>query len=77
MERTTTTNTKKTVRHTYSKEDIDYFMTSWNGKCYLIPRNECGSDKLLRFTPPKNGQVRGVNYAKDYEIEVILQKYES
>ena len=56
---------------------IDYFATCIKGKCYLVPRSECGSDKLLRFVPPKNGQVRGVNYAKDYEIEVILQKYES
>ena len=26
----------------------------------------------MRFIAPKNGQTRGVNYAKDYELEVIL-----
>ena len=61
----------------YETGEIDYFATCIKGKCYLIPLSECGSDKILRFTLPKNGQIRGVNFAKDYEIEVILQKYES
>lgn len=61
----------------YEEGEIDYFATVINGKCYLVPWNECGGDKILRFTPPKNSQTRGVNLAKDYEIEVILKKYES
>lgn len=61
----------------YEDGEIDYFATCIKGKCYLIPLSECGCDKLLRFIPPKNGQTRGVNFAKDYEIEVILKKYES
>ena len=61
----------------YKEGEIDYFATCIDGQCYLVPLKECGSDKVLRFIPPKNGQTRGVNYAKDYKIEVILQKYES
>lgn len=61
----------------YEEGEIDYFATCIKGQCYLIPWSECGSDKLLRFVPPKNGQTRGVNFAKDYKIEVILKKYES
>lgn len=61
----------------YQEGEIDYFATCINGKCYLIPQKECGSDKILRFAPPKNNNTRGINFAKDYEIEVILQKYES
>ena len=75
--RSSRTNGKRTINKKYNKSEIDYFATCIKGKCYLIPLSECGSDKLLRFVPPKNGQTRGVNFAKDYEIEVILKKYES
>ena len=56
----------KTKMAKYSEDEIDYFATCIKGKCYLIPRSECGSDKILRFIAPKNGQTRGVNFAKDY-----------
>ena len=61
------------VHHTYTKEEIDYFATSWNGKVYLVPVEECGSDKRLRLEPTKNGQVRGVTWAKDYELEEVIK----
>ena len=61
----------------YQDTEIDYFATVWQGKCYLVPIQETSTEKILRFAPPKNGQTRGVNFAKDYEIEVILKKYES
>ena len=32
----------------------------FNGKTYLVPVEECGSDKRLRIEPAKNGQVRGI-----------------
>lgn len=68
-----TTNTKKTVRHNYSPEDIDYFATYYNGKVYLISVNECSSTKTLRFSPPQSG-VKKYNKAEDYEIEKIIPK---
>lgn len=34
-------------RHYYTKEDIDYFATFWDNKCYLIPVEECSSQKAL------------------------------
>lgn len=70
--RTTTTNTKKTVRHTYSKKDIDYFMTSWNGKCYLIPVEECSTQKYIRFTPPLNNQWSKITWGPDYEVDKVI-----
>lgn len=63
----TTTNTKKTVRHTYDKTQIDYFATYYKGKVYLIPVEECSTSKTLRFTPPLNNNK--YNKAEDYEIE--------
>lgn len=66
-----TTNTQKTVRHTYSKEQIDYFATYFNGKVYLIPVEECSTSKTLRFAPPASGN-KNYNKAEDYEIEKVL-----
>lgn len=62
----------KCVNERYSSNDIDFFATTYNGKCYLIPVKECGSAKKLRFQPPLNNQTKGVSFAKDYELEVIL-----
>ena len=61
------------VHHTYTKEEIDYFVTTFNGIIYLIPVEECGADKRLRLQPTKNGQVRGVTWAKDYELEEVIK----
>ena len=61
------------VHHTYTKEEIDYFVTVFNGKVYLIPVEECGGDKRLRLQPTKNGQVRGITWAKDYELEEVIK----
>lgn len=63
-----TTNTQKTTRHTYDKTQIDYFATSYQGKVYLIPVEECSTAKTLRFSPPSNNQPN-YNRAEDYEIE--------
>lgn len=63
-----TTNTQKTVRHMYSKEQIDYFATSFNDKVYIVPVEECSTSKTLRFKPPANNNFQ-YNRAEDYEIE--------
>lgn len=62
----------KTINEKYSKNEVDYFATIFDGKCYLIPLEECGAGKILRLKPPKNGQTRGVNYAKNYELKIML-----
>lgn len=58
--------------HIYTKNDIDYFATYWKGNVYLVPIEECSGQKKLRFLPPKNGQVKGINWAKDYLVEEVL-----
>ena len=65
----------KIVHHTYTKEEIDYFVTSFQGKCYLVPVEDCGAGKILRITPAKNEQIRGVSWAKDYEIEEVVKQW--
>lgn len=70
-----TTQNGSFVNHRYSKEQIDYFATHYNGKCYLIPVEETGSSmKTLRFKPPANGQVKGITFAEEYELEKVVKK---
>lgn len=60
---------------TYTKADIDFFATFYKGEVYLIPIEECsGASKTIRFIPPKNGQIKGVNFAKDYLAKEVLKK---
>lgn len=68
-----TTKEGQFIRHPYTKEQIDYFMTSYNGQYYLIPVEETSTEKRLRFTPPKNGQLKGISFAKDYELEKMVK----
>ncbi len=67
-------NTQSNLQRRYTADEIDYFATFWNGKCYIVPISECSVSKKLRFIPPKNGQKVGVNYAKNYEIQRQLEK---
>ncbi len=62
------------VHHTYTKEDIDYFTTVFDGIVYLFPVEICGGrDKQFRIEPTKNGQVRGITWAKDYVLSEVIK----
>ena len=65
----------KIIHHHYTKEEIDYFVTTFNGKTYLVPVEVCGADKRLRILPTKNSQVRGITWAKDYELEEVVKNW--
>ena len=70
-----THNSNGYIRRNYSSNDVDYFMTYYDNKCYLIPYKECGvKEKKLRFIPPKNGQIKGISFADDYLAEKIIEK---
>ena len=72
--RSSRSNTHSNLQRRYTANEIDYFCTFWDGKCYLIPVTECSITKILRFVPPKNGQKVGTTYAKDYELQGQLEK---
>lgn len=61
------------TRTKYTKDEIDFFSTSYAGKCYLVPVEHCSNLKLLRIVPPKNGQLKGVSFLKDYELSEVLK----
>ena len=64
---TSHTNTKGTVNLHYSPEEVDYFATICNEQCYLIPYELCGTrNQRIRLQPTKNGQVKGILFAKDF-----------
>ena len=47
----------------------------YNGECYLVPYSVCGKrTQRLRLIPTKNGQVKGITFAKDYHLEDIVKK---
>lgn len=67
-----TTNTKGTIRYTYSKNEIDYFYTSWNNYSFLIPIEEVSTTKQLRVKEPKNGIQETMSIAADYLLDNVI-----
>ena len=68
-----TTNTKETVRHLYSKNDIDYFYTYFQGQGYLVSIEEAeGKTFRWRYEYPSTGQKQGVHIADCYKIEEVI-----
>ena len=72
--RTTHVNCTGVKNERYSSEEVDFFATYWDNKCYLIPISECSVKKTLRFAPSKNGQTKGINFAQEYELAKQLLK---
>lgn len=72
--RSTHVNCKGVSNVRYSKDEIDYFATYWENKCYLIPVEECSTRKNLRLIDAKSGQIKGISFAKDYELSKQLSK---
>ena len=72
--RSSGSNSKICTHTKYTKEEIDYFATFYKNQCYVVPVEQCSNEKRLRFIPPKNGQIKGINWAKDYELKEVYNK---
>lgn len=68
-----TTNTIQTTHFKYTKEEIDYFYTSWNNYSFLIPVEEVSTNKYLRVKMPKNGIQESMSIASDYLLDNVLE----
>lgn len=69
-----TTNTKQTSRYKYSKEDIDYFYTWFNGQGYLVSIEEAsGLTFRWRYKYPSSNQKTGIHIADNYKIEEVIK----
>lgn len=70
--RSVRSNTSQSYERYYTKEEIDYFYTYYNGKSYLVKVEETSSQKTLRFVSKSNQNIN-VNWAKDFELETVLK----
>lgn len=71
---TSHTNTQGTLNLSYSKNDVDFFATMYEDQCYLIPYHLCGKRaQRIRFIPTKNGQTKGILFAKDFHLEDVIK----
>ena len=59
----------------YTPEEIDFFMTEFEGEFYLIPCEKAKSEMRLRFKPTKNHQDDKATFAKDFRVEEVIQRY--
>ena len=75
--RSTRSNTQDNVSRKYTKDEIDYFYTYYYGKSYLVPVEECSSEKTLRFVKPISGQIANISFAKDHELKKVLTEKEN
>lgn len=69
--RTTYSRNTGSKTHHYTDNEIDYFATFWDNKCYLVPVNECSDKKTLRFTAKQNSP--SISWAKNYEFEEVVK----
>lgn len=67
-----TTNTKRTIRYKYTKDEIDYFYTFFKDYDFLIPVEEVSSQKFLRLQAPQNNQFEDISIAHDYLLDNVL-----
>ena len=71
--RSTRVNTQENIQRQYSKEEIDYFATFYDGKCYLVKVEECSSTKTLSFVNKRVNQYQCC-FIEDYEADKQIQK---
>lgn len=59
-------------RFLYNKNQIDYFCTVWNDKVYLVPVEQCSSEKTLWLELQE--RCNECNKASDFEIEHVINQ---
>lgn len=68
--------TKRITATKYTLNDIDFFATMDENQCYLVPVEECGVRKTLRYCYPSNGQKKGISLAENYKLEDMIKQFE-
>lgn len=73
--RSTYINAKGNRSAGYTENDVDFFATYIENKCYLVPLEETNTrDKVMRFVKPKNNQIKKVTFAQEYLAEEQINK---
>ena len=68
--RSTTKNVSNCKKRRYTKEEIDYFATYWDQKVYLVPVEQCSTEKTLHLLPVTYSNQ---SYIEDYLADKILE----
>lgn len=65
-----TCNKKNGVRHKYSKEEVDIFLCYDNKTKELFLVKNTGNliSFIIRYTKPKNNQIKGINFHTNYPL---------
>ena len=66
------------IRRSYLPDEIDAIVgyCAETGRCYFLP-HELSVHRAavqLRLAPPRNNQVRGIKWARDYELGATLAR---
>lgn len=73
--RSTYVNSQGNRSASYTADDVDFFCTFIEGKCYLIPLAETSKrEKVMRFVPPKNNQTKGITFAQEYLADNQIER---
>ena len=59
-------------KHIYTKEEVDLFATVFENQLYVIPIEECSTEKKIRFSAKQNQPK--ISWAKDYTFEEVFEK---
>ena len=68
-----TTNTKVTKRYRYTKEDIDYFCTYYEGNVYIVPVDNKAEDYLLINYLSPNKKLINSKESFEKRIQPVLK----
>lgn len=67
-------NSHKNIRKLYQENEVDYYATFIENKCYLIPFGEASDNKTMRFVAPKNNNSKNITFANEYLAEKQIEK---
>ena len=70
-----TVHRKNGTKHIYNNNEIDYFLcyNISRDKIFLIDANEAPNTAItIRYEAPKNSQIQGIKFEKDYLIDNVL-----
>jgi hypothetical protein len=69
----------KLINRPYSSADVDVFgaYSADLDRCFLLPPDLWEDRRLvsLRLAPTRNNQLRGINWARDFEIAATLRSF--
>lgn len=62
------------INNRYNEEEVDYFATFWDGKCYLLKIDDClGATRTLMFEQKVSNQY-ALYFIENYETEKTLNR---